>query len=119
MLKAIRWFVVVFALVIWSGVSVAGLGIAVARAALPASKCIVTQAQIDTLQLEKMSYADVSAKLGCDGVLKQRQDYGAKIVIEDYSWRGDAWPYARFDGRFINGVLHGTDVRWLNLNVSW
>ena len=118
MLKAIRWFVGVVAMAIWSGVSVAGLGIAVARAALPASKCIVTQAQIDTLQLEKMSYADVSSKLGCDGVLKRRQDYGGQIVIEDYVWRGEAWPYARFEGRFINRQLHGKNKVWLNIKVD-
>lgn len=95
-----------------------GVVLVVARAVLPVTACVVSEAQIATLVLEKMSYADVAAKLGCDGVLKRQLDYGGQIFIEDYSWRGDAWPYARFDGHFINRQLHGTDKRWLRLNVT-
>ena len=119
MTKFIRLFFMTIATVALSGISVAGLGIAVARAILPPTSCAVAEAEVDALQLEKMSYSDVKVKLGCDGVLKQRQDYGGQILIEDYAWRGDAWPYARFQGHFINGVLHGTDKRWLTLNLSW
>ncbi|MEQ1653437.1 MAG: hypothetical protein ABL897_13175 [Hyphomicrobium sp.] len=99
-------------------VAVTGAGLIVARATLPVTACVVSEAQIATLVLEQMSYADVAAKLGCDGALRARTDYGSELVIEDYSWRGDAWPYARFDGHFINRQLHGTDKRWLSLNVA-
>ena len=119
MAKFIRIFFKSIFFVTLIGLVTATVGLAVARAQLPASACVVTETQVDALQLEKMSYADVKSKLGCEGVLKQRQDYGGKIVIEDYAWRGDAWPYAHFQGHFINGVLHGTDKRWLALNLTW
>lgn len=115
--KFFRRFLVFLATTALAFISVAGLLIAVARALLPET-CTVSQAQIDTLELEKTSYAGVAVKLGCDGVLKQREDYSGQILIEDYAWRGDGWPYAHFQGHFINGVLHGTDTFWLNLSIS-
>lgn len=100
-------------------VALTGLAVGIARARLPASACAVSQAQIDALVIGKMSYADVKGVLGCDGVLKVREDYGAKLVIEDYAWRGDAWPYARFQGHFINGKLHGTETYRISLAIHW
>ncbi|MEQ1717073.1 MAG: hypothetical protein ABL907_13985 [Hyphomicrobium sp.] len=98
-------------------VALTGLSVGIARARLPASECAVSQAQIDALVIEKMSYADVKGVLGCDGILKQRQAYSADLVIEDYAWRGNAWPYARFQGHFINGQLHGTETYQIVLAI--
>ena len=95
----------------------AAVGIAVARASLPQSACAITQDQVARLALEKMTYADVVKVLGCDGVRKVVLS-ADHLLIEDVSWRGDAWPYGMFKGHFINGVLHGTDVRWLTLNLA-
>ena len=92
--------------------------IALARANLPDTGCAVTQAQIDTLELEKMNYADVAGVFGCEGELAKREDLGS-LRIETYRWRGDAWPYGVFAGHFYNGVMHGTDVRSLSVNLSW
>ena len=92
--------------------------IGIARATMPATSCTVTEAQIDTLVLEKTTYAEVASKLGCDGVKKVKLDAG-QLKIENISWRGDAWPYAKFEGHFINGVLHGVDKRWIRLNLTW
>jgi hypothetical protein len=118
MKKFIRYFaltvVVVTALALVSAVS----GIAIARAMLPKSACAVTESQVDTLVLEKMSYADVRSTLGCNGVLVKKEDYGPKLVIEDYGWQGDTWPYSKFEGHFINGVLHGTSKTWFNVAFS-
>ena len=93
-------------------------GLAIARATLPNTACAVTEAQFDKIVLEKMSYDDVKAALGCDGVLKRRDDYGPQLLAEEYSWRGDAWPYGRFDGTFYNRQIHATSKLWLNLEVS-
>lgn len=94
------------------------LAIAVARATLPKTSCSVTEAQLETLVLEKMSYDDVKIALGCDGVLASKQDFDGVVLIETYQWRGDAWPFGRFDGEFINRKMHGTSKLWLNLKVS-
>ena len=95
-------------------VVIAALSIAVARALLPKTSCTVTEAQIDGLVVERMSYQDVKTGLGCDGLLTSREDIGGTILTEDYAWRGDAWPYGKFEGHFINGKLHGTSKIWLD-----
>lgn len=99
------------------GLMAAAVGIAVARVSLPNSACAITQEQVARLELEKMTHADVVQVFGCDGVHKLVLA-SEKITIEDVSWRGDAWPYGVFQGHFINGVLHGTDVRWVTLNLA-
>jgi hypothetical protein len=99
------------------GLSIAVIGLGVARATLPASSCTVSEAQIDKLVLEKMTQADVVAQLGCDGVHTVELN-AEKLRIENVSWRGDVWPYAVFQGQFINGVLHGTDKRWVKLSFG-
>lgn len=99
------------------GLLAAAVGIAVARVSLPKSACTITQDQVARLELEKMTHADVVQIFGCDGVHKLVLA-AEHITIEDISWRGDAWPYGVFQGHFINGVLHGTDVRWLTLNLA-
>lgn len=53
------------------------LAIGVARASLPRTACTVTEAQIASLELEKMSYGGVAAKFGCDGVLTSKEIYGS------------------------------------------
>lgn len=96
-----------------------GLTIGVARASLPNTACSVNKEQVDELVLETMSYADVKAALSCDGILKTREDFGGnELVLETHSWRGNAWPYGKFSGEFINGTLHGTEQYWLNLELS-
>jgi hypothetical protein len=118
MKKFFRYFVLtvlfVTALALVSAVS----GVAIARAMLPKSACAVTESQVDSLVLEKMSYADVRSTLGCNGILVKKEDYGPTLVIEDYGWKGDTWPYSKFEGHFINGVLHGTEKRWISFNVT-
>ncbi len=96
----------------------AALALVVARAALPANACVVTQQQIAGLVLETMTYADVTNALGCDGIAQATTDYGSGLVIKSYAWRGKAWPYGRFDGKFINGRLHQIDTAWLNIQVT-
>ncbi len=92
--------------------------LAVARGLLPGSKCVVTEVQLDGLVLEKMSYDDVRSALGCDGILVSRQQYGDSIRIEDYAWRGDVWPYGRFQGTFINQKMHATSKTWFKLTIA-
>lgn len=88
-----------------------------ARAMLPASTCEVTTAQIAAVRLET-SYDAVKQVLGCDGV--HTLDFEIEGLRSDiYRWRGKAWPYATFTGHFYNGVLHGTDQVWLNLQATW
>jgi hypothetical protein len=65
-----------------------------------------------------MRYIDVRVILGCDGIRSSLVDYGSELRIEKLKWRGDSWPYAVFEGEFINGVMHGTDKRWLSLSVT-
>ena len=89
----------------------------IARATLPRSSCDVSLDLVEKLKMEKMNYREVAAVLGCDGVLSKRDDVGGtgQFVFEDYGWRLDAWPYGRFDGHFINGTLHGTAHRIIQL----
>lgn len=95
-------------------------GLGALRVSLPDTLCEPTLSQVGGLVLEKMTYNDVRAAFGCDGVLKSRDDLGetGEIVLEDYSWRLDTWPYGRFDAHFINGALHGTTVYSLSLALS-
>lgn len=88
----------------------AAAAIAVARFSLPKSACVVSPEAVSGLELEKLDRAGVIAALGCDGVLSKRDDYGGKLLVEDYAWRMSVWPYGRFSGHFINGVLHGKQV---------
>lgn len=92
------------------GLLAAVAAIAVARSSLPQSDCVVLPEAVSGLELEKLDRAGVIAALGCDGVLSKRDDYGGKLLIEDYAWRMSVWPYGRFIGHFINGVLHGKQV---------
>ncbi len=117
MLRAIRLFFKLVLGVALLGLVTAWTGLAVARWSLPASACAVTEPAIDALALERMTDADVIARLGCDGVHKVEIDT-PEIRMERVSWQGDAWPYARFEATFINGVLHGTEKRWINLAIS-
>jgi hypothetical protein len=64
-----------------------------------------------------MTESDVVSRLGCDGVHTVELD-DPQIRIETVAWRGDGWPYARFEAYLINGVLHGTTKTWLNLSVK-
>lgn len=91
-------------------------GLAVARAALPATSCVVGQGQIEALKLEAR-YDDVTAALGCDGVLAEREDLG-ELRIETFRWRGASWPYAQFSGKFYNGVMHATEWRSIALEFK-
>ncbi len=84
---------------------------------LPNTSCSVTEAQWDALQLETMTYGDVKTALGCDGALASKENLG-EIAIEIYQWRGDAWPFGRFEGQFINDKLHGSSKLWLNLKAE-
>ncbi len=104
------------ALVTVLGLSMGAL--AVGRVLLPGSLCTVTEAQLDGLVLETMSYEDVKSALGCDGVLVARQDYGDSIRVEDYAWRGDTWPYGRFQGTFINQKMHATSKTWFKFTIA-
>lgn len=99
------------------GLVTAAAGLAVARATLPASACVVSEASVESLQIEKMTGADVAKRLGCDGVHNVTFD-SKEIRMETVAWRGDAWPYAYLEAQLINGVLHGTRKVWLNLNVT-
>jgi hypothetical protein len=90
----------------------------VAQAALlPATSCLVDRETVEGLAMPQ-SYADVRDKLGCQGELAGREDWGP-IVRETYRWRGNAWPFGRFAGVFYNGQMHGKEVRWISLNLSW
>lgn len=88
-----------------------------ARALLPQSQCEVSQAQMFAVKLE-ISYSDVKAVLGCDGV-RHLGFHIEGLTSETYSWRGTAWPYATFTGHFYNGVLHGIDQVVLSLDFDW
>ena len=118
MKKYIRYLVLSILIVTAVAIVTAVSGVVIARAMLPKSACAVTEAQVDTLVLEKMSYADVRSTLGCNGVLVKKEDYGPKLVVEDYGWQGDTWPYSKFDGHFINGTLHGTSKTWFKLQLT-
>jgi hypothetical protein len=96
-------------------IAAAAASIAVARALLP-DTCAVVEPQLKRLAMQ-MKYEQVKGILGCDGVLVARQDYG-QIVIEDYAWRGEAWPYGRLRLQFINNTLQGTQKLWLNLSLA-
>lgn len=93
---------------------VAALG--AARASLPQSVCAVSHDQMQAIKLE-ISHADVVSALGCDGIVVTRRKLGA-YTFETRAWRGTAWPYGIIKGEFIDGVLHGTEISWLNLKVS-
>lgn len=116
MRKILRYFFLSIAAVTGLGLVSAVIGLAVAMATLPASPCRAGEQQVEKLSL-MMNLDDVRAILGCDGAHLSKEDFG-EIQIETISWRGDAWPYARFDGTFINGKMHGTSKIWLNLKLS-
>jgi hypothetical protein len=118
MIISIRYFLLSVVIVTALSLVTVVSGITIARALLPNSACTVTEAQVDSLVLEKMSYAGVRTKLGCDGILINSDDYGGKLIIEDYAWQGDVWPYGKLEGHFINGILHGTSKTWFNLAFS-
>ena len=84
---------------------------------LPPTTCTVTKRAVDDLRLE-IDYGHVRDALGCDGVLAAREVWSRELKREVYHWRGDAWPFGRFEGLFYNGVLHGKDVRWITFNVG-
>lgn len=92
------------------------IGLAAARVSLPRSPCAVGEEAIAALEVEKMKEAEVVARLGCDGdhVVQHASE---QLRIETILWRGDAWPYARFEALLINGVLHGTKKIWLDLTI--
>ena len=92
--------------------------IGIARAILPPTACEVSEAQIETLVLEKMSYNDVKSALGCAGILTKKEDFSGQLLIETYAWRGTAWPYATFEGEFINGVMHGKTTTWFTIKFT-
>lgn len=84
---------------------------------LPSTDCVVTRHAVDDVKLE-IGFDRVREALGCDGILASREVWSTELTREVYHWRGDAWPFGRFDGLFYNGVLHGKDVRWITLNVG-
>ena len=116
-MRLIKIFLLAALAVAFVGVVVAAGAYGIARLTLPRTSCSVTEAQIDSLELSKMSYDDVSRRLGCAGALKSREVYGT-LVIETYGWRGAAWPFGEFEGEFINHRLEGTSKTWLNLELS-
>ncbi len=83
---------------------------------LPDSTCTVTQSVADSVKLE-LAYDRVRDILGCEGVRVSGQDWG-EIRQDIYHWRGDAWPFGRFEAVFYNRVLHQTRKLWFNLNVT-
>lgn len=84
---------------------------------LPASACSVSMEKAKGLALER-PYAEIRDALGCDGVLVKREELAEKLTREVYAWRGDTWPYARFDALFYNGMLHGKDIHWVSLSTD-
>ncbi len=84
---------------------------------LPDTSCVVSQRAVDDLKLET-GYDRVRDALGCDGILATREVWSPELRREVYHWRGDAWPFGRFEGLFYNGVLHGKDIRWITVNVG-
>ncbi|MDX2204052.1 MAG: hypothetical protein NW223_14975 [Hyphomicrobiaceae bacterium] len=117
MARALRMVMRTLLVAVLVTVLTAGAGVVIARLSLPASACAVSEASIGTLVLERMREADVIVRLGCDGVRTVELDLQG-LRMETVAWRGDAWPYARFEATLINGVLHGTRKVWLDLNVS-
>jgi hypothetical protein len=113
-IRILLWTMLIVPLV---GLVTAAAGLAVARATLPASACVVSEASVETLRIEKMTGADVAERLGCDGVHNVTFD-SKEVRMETVTWRGDAWPYAFFEATLINDVLHGTRKVWLNLDVT-
>ena len=108
-----KWIIIVSAAIAaWLSSTLAAL-----QLAGPGTACTVSESQIAAVKLETMTYADVSRMFGCEGKLAGRRDYG-EVVIENFAWRGEAWPYGAFDGEFINGVLHGTKKTWLIVGIS-
>lgn len=96
---------------------ISSLGIVAVRAlVLPPTACAVSEASIGAVALET-NYAAVRDVLGCDGVLIESNDWGA-IRHDVYRWRGDAWPFGRFEGVFYNQILHQTGKLWFNLHVT-
>jgi hypothetical protein len=104
------------AIVLLSFVAAIAAAIGIARATLPGSACAVTEPQIDALSMNR-TYDRAKSVLGCDGVLRSRKAYGDTLVIEAYAWRGEAWPYGRFEAEFFNKTMQATTKLWLNLSV--
>lgn len=103
---------------VFAVVLLAAATVLIARIAfLPDNACVVSQRAVDDLKLE-IAYDRVRDALGCDGVLASREVWSPELRREVYHWRGDAWPFGRFEGLFYNGVLHGKDVRWITVNVG-
>jgi hypothetical protein len=90
--------------------------VGIARATLPATACAVAEPQIDALSMN-MTYDKAKALLGCEGVLLTEQKYGDTLVIASYAWRGQAWPYGRFQAEFFNNTLQSTTKLWLQLSI--
>ena len=116
MVTALRLLLTIVLGVASLGLLSAVIGVAVARASLPASPCAVAEPAVASLRLQTSTHADVVARLGCDGIHAIVID-SPTIRMERVVWRGDAWPYGRFEATFINGVLHGTDKRWISLAI--
>lgn len=117
MVRCLRMLLIAMLAIPVIGLMVAIVGLAVARLSLPASACTVSEASVSSLRLETMTGSDVAARLGCDGVHDVELDSDG-FRIETVSWRGDAWPYARFEAQLINGVLHGTKSTWLRVTPA-
>jgi hypothetical protein len=103
------------AIVLVALVAAAAAALVVVRATLPSTACAVTAHQIDMLSMN-MTYDNVKALLGCDGVLLSEQKFDDRNVIAFYAWRGDAWPYGRFEAEFYNKTLQSKTKRWLELS---
>lgn len=87
-----------------------------ARLSLPQTACSVGPQQLSKVMLE-MHYDDVRAAIGCDGV--RTVDFEVEgLQSETFHWRGSQWPYSTFSGRFINGVLHGTEHRTVEFRLE-
>lgn len=95
----------------------AALLLAAQAVLLPATRCLVERETAEGLAMLQ-SYTAVRDKLGCDGEFAGRDSWGP-VVRERYRWRGNTWPFGMFEGVFYNGELHGKDVRWISLNLSW
>lgn len=92
--------------------------IAVARSLyLPRTTCSVTPEAVEALDM-KLTYAEASRRLGCEGVLTKREVWSPELRQEIYQWRGAVWPFGRFEGVFYNDSLEAKEARWIVLNLS-
>ncbi len=83
---------------------------------LPRTACQVSGAAYEALAME-IHHAEAVRVLGCEGVRVREEKFGKELILTEYAWRADTWPFGAVHAEFYNGALQSKSV--LRYEFSW